>query len=128
MPRRVNDGIAALHAKAAQKQQQPPPETQTPAAALPPATGNEPFDFDRYNLQIAASRIAIGMRGKHRANTPGGRALAEKIAHKLQAGELLEVREMQDRHKFNPPPNLERGMARLQRTIDNSMFPGSGLF
>ena len=89
MPRRVNDGIAALHAKAAQKQQQPAPETQATPAALPPATGNEPFDFDRYNLQIAASRIAIGMRGKHQANISSGRALAEKIAQKLQAGELL---------------------------------------
>jgi len=89
MPRRVNDGIAALHAKAAQKQQQPAPETQATLVALPPATGNESFDFDRYNLQITASRIAIGMRGKHQANNPSGRALAERIAQKLQAGELL---------------------------------------
>ena len=29
------------------------------------------------------------MRGKHQANISSGRALAEKIAQKLQAGELL---------------------------------------
>ena len=126
MPRRVNDGIAALHARAAEQLEQDPNKRVTPAA-LPPSSNSDPFDFDRYCLEVAASRIAIGMRGKHHASTPRGRALAEKIAHKLKVGELLEVRQMQDSRTYNPPLNHKQSTLNLQRQQDGSMFPGSGL-
>lgn len=124
MPRRTNDGIQRLHAQAAQQKQENP---VTPAV-LPPSTEPEAFDFERYCLESYASKVAIGMKGKHYASTPRGKALAEKIAHHLEAGEMLKVSKLKDQSTHNKPPNLREGMVKLQRKQDRSMFPGSGLF
>ena len=124
MPRRTNDGIQRLHAQAAQQKREKP---VTPTA-LPPSTEPEAFDFQRYCLESYASKVAIGMKGPHYASTPRGKALAEKIAHHLEAGEFLEVSKLKDRSTHNRPPNLREGMVKLQRKQDRSMFPGSGLF
>ncbi len=124
MPRRTNDGIQRLHAQAAQQKQEKP---VTPAA-LPPSAEPETFDFERYCLESYASKVAIGMKGQHYASTPRGKALAEKIVHHLEAGEMLKVSKLRSSSTYNRPPNLKESMVKLQRKQDRSMFPGSGLF
>ena len=124
MPRRTNDGIQRLHAQAAQQNQEKP---VTPAV-LPPTSEPEAFDFERYCLESYASKVAIGMKGQHYASTPRGKALAEKIVHHLEAGEMLKVNKLRNSSTFNRAPNLKEGMVKLQRKQDRSMFPGSGLF
>ena len=124
MPRRINDGIQRLHAQAAQQKQENP---VTPIA-LPPTSEPEAFDFERYCLESYASKVAIGMKGQHYASTPRGKALAEKIVHHLEAGEMLKVSKLRSSSTYNRPPNLKESMVKLQRKQDRSMFPGSGLF
>jgi len=124
MPRRTNDGIRRLHAQAAHQRSEKP---VTPAS-LPPCTEPEAFDFQRYCLESYASKVAIGMKGQRYASTPRGKALAEKIAHHLEAGEMLEVNKLRSGSTYNRPPNLNEGMVKLQRKQDRSIFPGSGLF
>ena len=68
------------------------------------------------------------MKGQHYASTPRGKALAEKIVHHLEAGEMLKVNKLRNSSTFNRAPNLKEGMVKLQRKQDRSMFPGSGLF
>ena len=124
MPRRTNVGIQRLHAQAAQQKRKKP---VTPVA-LSSSDKADPFDFERYCLESYASKVAIGMRGQHYASTPRGKALAEKIAHHLEAGEMLEVNKLRSGSTYNRPPNLNEGMVKLQRKQDRSIFPGSGLF
>tara|TARA_B100001057_G_C22804982_1_gene933023 strand:+ start:1227 stop:1610 length:384 start_codon:yes stop_codon:yes gene_type:complete len=127
MPRRVNDGIAALHARAAEQLEKDP---QTPVTAAQTASDlrSEPFDFERYCLESYASKVAIGMKGQRYASTPRGKALAEKIVHHLEAGEMLKISKLRSSSTYNRPPNLKESMVKLQRKQDRSMFPGSGLF
>ena len=124
MPRRTNDGIRRLHAQAAQQR----PDKPVTSAVLPPSTEPEAFDFQRYCLESYASKMAIDMKGKHYAATRHGKVLAEKIAHHLEEGEMLEVSKLRSSSTYNRPPNLKEGMVKLQRKQDRSMFPGSGLF
>ena len=124
MPRRTNDGIQRLHAQAAQQKQEKP---VTPAA-LPPSAEPEVFDFERYCLESYASKVAIGMKGKHYAATRHGKALAERVAHHLEAGEFLEFSKLRSSSTHYRQPSLKEGMVKLQRKQDSSRFPGSGLF
>jgi hypothetical protein len=124
MPRRTNDGIQRLHAQAAQqKQKKPVTPTDMPSLSEP-----EVFDFQRYCLESYASKLAIGMKGQRYASTPCGKALAEKIAHHLEAGEVLEVCKLRRNSTYNRPPNLNGEIVKLQRKQDCSIFTGSGLF
>jgi len=124
MPRRTNDGIKRLHAQAVQQKE----EKQVTVAALPPSAEPEPFDFDLYCRQTKASKIVLTMRGNHYAGTRHGRALAEKIDHHLEAGEVLEIRKLQDRHTFNRIPTHHEMNARMQRRVDSARFADRGLF
>ena len=88
----------------------------------------EVFDFQRYCLESYASKLAIGMKGQRYTSTPLGKALAEKIAHHLEAGKVLEVCKLRRNSTYNRPPNFNGEIVKLQRKQDCSIFTGSGLF
>ncbi|QNI55180.1 hypothetical protein SynBIOSE41_02689 [Synechococcus sp. BIOS-E4-1] len=127
MPRRFNDGIAALHARAAE-QLKHCPQIAVTSTVQPPSTEPDAFDFERYCLDSYASKVTIGMKGQRYASTPRGRVLAERIAHHLEAGEMLEANKLRSSSTYNRPPNLKEGIVKLHRKQERSMFPGSGLF
>ena len=124
MPRRVNPMRQML--ADAQKLALVPAEPET--VALPPAPEPESFDFEAYCIASRAGKITRQLKGQHYSETRHGRQFAEKIAHHLKEGELLEIAKLKDKYVFNNVPTYEQQMRRFTAELDAGQINRCGLF
>ena len=97
--------------------------------ALPPAPEPEkPFDFEAYCLGTRATKITTSLKGRGYCESRHGRQFAEKIAHHLTKGELLEVEKLKEKYVFNNVPTYEQQMKRFIAELDAGQINRCGLF
>ena len=124
-PRRVNPMRQML--VDAQKLALIPAEPEP--VALPPAPEPEkPFDFEAYCLGTRATKITTSLKGRGYCESRHGKQFAEKIAHHLSKGELLEVEKLKEKYVFNEVPSYEQQMRTYTAQLDSRNIPRMGLW